>query len=126
MNFIDGRVESEDGRAAFVAEGVRVELPAARLVAAAGAEPRTVGIRPEDLKIAVATGTTSAKPGAGLTGGVVLVERLGGTSHVHFDVGPHRLLASVSGDPLPDVGDVIAVQVPPERVHLFAADGAAV
>jgi hypothetical protein len=58
-----------------------------------------------------------------MTGKVVLVERLGGTSHIHFDVGPHRLLAMVSGDPLAEVGDVIAVQVPPARVHLFNADG---
>ncbi len=124
MNFIDGRAESEDGRAAFVAEGVRVELPAARLAAAA-AEPRTLGIRPEDLRIGAATGVGSEVADVGLTGKVVLVERLGGTSHIHFDIGPHRLLASVSGDPLPDVGEDIGVQVPPARVHLFGADGSA-
>jgi hypothetical protein len=54
---------------------------------------------------------------------VVLVERLGGTSHVHFDVGPHRLMASVSNDSLPDVGDTIAVRVPSGRVHLFGPEG---
>ena len=123
MNFIDGRVESEDGRAAFVAEGFRVELPAERLGAAT--EARTLGIRPEDLKIVAGTGAIADGPAAVLTGRVVLVERLGGTSHIHCDVGPHRLLVSVSGDPLPDVGDVIGVQVPAVRVHLFTSDGAA-
>jgi ABC-type sugar transport system ATPase subunit len=58
------------------------------------------------------------------TGRVVLVERLGGTSHVHFDVeGGGRMMASVMNDRLPDVGEAISVHMPPERVHLFAADG---
>ena len=61
-----------------------------------------------------------------LAGRVVLVERLGGTSHVHLDVGPHRLLASVTETELPDVGACIGVRVPAERVHLFDADGTAV
>ena len=52
---------------------------------------------------------------------------LGGTSHVHFDMeGGSRLMASVSNDQLPDVGDTIRVRVPPERVHLFGSDGNAI
>jgi ABC-type sugar transport system ATPase subunit len=119
MNFIEGSVRREDGVAAFVTEGVRVGLPSVRL--AARSEPQTMGVRPEDLRIVPGTGAGSDAPG--MTGKVVLVERLGGTSHIHFDVGKHRLLALVGGDPLPDVGDVIAVHVPPARVHLFNADG---
>ncbi len=119
MNFIDGNVRSENGTAAFVAEGVRIELPRERLAAAS--EPRSMGIRPEDLRIIPASGAGTEAPG--MTGRVVLVERLGGTSHIHFDVGPHRLLALVSGETLPEVGDVIGVQVPGARVHLFGADG---
>ncbi len=33
------------------------------------------------------------------------------------------MMASVSNDRLPDVGDTITVRVPPERVHLFGSDG---
>ena len=117
MNFIPGRIQQENGIAAFVAEGVRVNVPAERLTGAA--EPQTIGIRPEDLRI---TGGGAAATG-GLTGRVVLVERLGGTSHIHFDVGPHRLLVAVSGDPLPEVGDTIHLDVPPARMHLFTEDG---
>ena len=58
----------------------------------------------------------------GLHGRVVLVERLGGTSHIHFDAGPHRLLASVTNERLPSVGDEIAVRMNGERVHLFVDD----
>jgi ABC-type sugar transport system ATPase subunit len=61
-----------------------------------------------------------------LTGRVVLVERLGGTSHVHFQVGPHRLMASVASDSLPEVGADITAHVPAARVHLFGGDGRAI
>ena len=119
MNFIEGNMRREDGGAVFVAEGVRVGLPVERLAAAT--ERQSMGIRPEDLR--VAPRNDASAEAAGMTGKVVLVERLGGTSHIHFDVGQHRLLALVAGDPLPEVGDVIAVHVPPARVHLFNADG---
>jgi ABC-type sugar transport system ATPase subunit len=56
---------------------------------------------------------------------VVLVEMLGGTSHVHFDAGPHRLLAAVTDDRLPSVGDEISVRARAERAHLFDPDGRA-
>ncbi|MDP9204079.1 MAG: TOBE domain-containing protein [Gemmatimonadota bacterium] len=72
------------------------------------------------------TGLQSAQgpaDGNTLTGCVVLVERLGGTSHVHFEVGQHRLLASVASDSLPEVGDSITARVPAARVHLFGGDG---
>ena len=55
----------------------------------------------------------------------MLVEMLGGMSHVHFDVGPHRLLATVAGDLLPAVGDLVTVRARLERAHLFGADGRA-
>jgi ABC-type sugar transport system ATPase subunit len=85
----------------------------------------TLGIRPEDLDYESGAASSAESPDNLLSGLVVLVERLGGTSHVHFDVGLHRLMASVSNDSLPDVGETITVRVPAERVHLFGADGRA-
>jgi sn-glycerol 3-phosphate transport system ATP-binding protein len=98
MNFVPAR---------FAAESLGVPL------AGAG---ETLGIRPEDVRL---------ESGPQETGRVVLVERLGGTSHVHVDVGPHRLVAALTGDSLPDVGDAVGLHVPAERVHLFDADGVA-
>jgi ABC-type sugar transport system ATPase subunit len=117
MNFIDGRFATESGAPSFLADGVRVALEQRRAMTA---EPRTLGIRPEDLRLGASDGGASAA----MSGKVMLVERLGGTSHIHFDVGTHRLLAVVTGDPLPDVGDIVPVHVPSSRVHLFGADGA--
>jgi ABC-type sugar transport system ATPase subunit len=128
MNFLEGRVALEDGRPVFVAEAVRVPLTQERAAAAGSGVPITLGVRPEDLSVGsfdAAVGESAAGRD-GLVGRVVLVERLGGTSHVHADVGPHRLIASVSNDRLPDVGAAVNICVPAERVHLFAGDGRAV
>ena len=119
MNFVDGSVAD----AVFVAEGMRVHLDTRpehhapnRLV--------TLGIRPEDLNMVLEPG--SARDGESrLSACVVLVERLGGSSHIHLDIGPHRLLVAVSGDQLPAVGETVGVLVPSARVHLFAPDGGA-
>jgi ABC-type sugar transport system ATPase subunit len=126
MNFVDGGIREEGGRLFFSAEGISIGLPREKTTTARGAESLTLGIRPEDLRLN-ASGASSEEdgaPGEAFTGRVVLVERLGGTSHVHFDVlGGNRMMASVLNDRLPEVGDTISVGVPPERVHLFAADG---
>jgi ABC-type sugar transport system ATPase subunit len=126
MNFVDGSLREEDGHVFFFAGGMSIGVPHDKTATAKGAESLTLGIRPEDLRLNAAGessvgGGTSGEPFAGR---VVLVERLGGTSHVHFDVeGGSRMMASVLNDRLPDVGDTISVRVPPELVHLFAADG---
>ncbi|MEP6550606.1 MAG: TOBE domain-containing protein, partial [Gemmatimonadales bacterium] len=58
-------------------------------------------------------------------GRVLLVERLGGTSHVHFDLdgGGSRMMASIANDRPPELGDAITFHIPPGRVHLFGPDG---
>ena len=122
MNFLEGSLTSANDRVAFVAEGVRVELPPAR-VQESGAGPVTLGVRPEDIVLDLSASRTAA--GDALSGLVVLVERLGGTSHVHFDVGRHRLLASLSGDSLPEVGASVVARVRGASVHLFGSDGRA-
>jgi multiple sugar transport system ATP-binding protein len=118
MNFLDGVLHDEGGRTYFATDGARVILRRGAGGDASGL-PVTMGIRPEDLAM-----ETNADQDA-LRGKVVLVERLGGTSHIHFEVGQHRLLASVANQALPEVGDNIAVHVPEARAHLFSADGVA-
>lgn len=124
MNFVEGYLGEDLGAATFIADGARVKLT--RTFAAALGSPTavTLGVRPEDLQLS--TSDSSESPASDtLLGRVVLVERLGGTSHVHVDVGPHRLIASVSDGALPQVGDHVTVRVPSDRVYLFAADGRA-
>ena len=121
MNFIEGRLDGDAG-VAFLAEGVRLALSGGRMPAPSTA-PVTLGIRPEEIVLVSGALGAGESAGARLTGKVVLVERLGGTSHVHFDVGAHRLMAAVSHETLPAVDEMIEVFVPSARVHLFGADG---
>jgi ABC-type sugar transport system ATPase subunit len=121
MNFIDGRIDSDNGSAFFfVADGARVPLGQVRVPATSG--PVTLGIRPEHLTLAAPVPDVAAGPTT-FRAEVAIVERLGGTSHVHLALGPRRLIAVVSGDRVPDTGDVVAVGVAPDRVHLFGPDG---
>jgi ABC-type sugar transport system ATPase subunit len=120
MNFIEGGLELDDGVTVFRSGDVRLVLP--RVPGAArDSRDATLGIRPEDLTL------DDLPVGETVAGRVVLVERLGGTSHLHVDVGssPHRLLASVVHDRLPSVGDSVTLGVRTGRVHLFAPDGRA-
>jgi ABC-type sugar transport system ATPase subunit len=129
MNFVDGTLHADGRSATFVADGVRIDLPVPVPTDAPGAPAAaaaTLGIRPEDLRIGDAAGSGGDGPVARLGGVVRLVERLGGTSHVHFEVGPHRLLAAASSDALPEPGGAITVELPLARVHLFDANGRAV
>lgn len=120
MNFLEGNLTRENDRAAFVSEGVRVELPP-ECVPNSATGPMTLGVRPEDLVLDLSASNSIV--GDALKGPVVLVERLGGTSHVHIELGRRRLLALVSGDSLPEVGANVRVHLPGDRVYLFGADG---
>ncbi|GAC1659383.1 MAG: sn-glycerol-3-phosphate ABC transporter ATP-binding protein UgpC [Candidatus Elarobacter sp.] len=123
MNFLRGHIVGAEGGWLFTADGARVIVRAKGIVSAPAPGDVTLGIRPEDLRIDSAPDPLPSETGGDLRGRVVLVERLGGTSHVHVDAGAHRLLAAVSHDPPASVGDVVTIRVPADRVHLFSADG---
>jgi ABC-type sugar transport system ATPase subunit len=126
MNFVEGELRSENGGSFFAAQGVKVRLPDDKAASSKAAGKVTFGIRPEDLRLNSVAGQGESAAEA-LTGRVLLVERLGGTSHVHFDVGESgtRMMASLANDLPPEVGETITVHFIPARAHLFAADGRA-
>jgi multiple sugar transport system ATP-binding protein len=127
MNFVDGTLREDNGQIIFIAEGIGIKVDREKSAKAKATDPITLGIRPEDLRVDYSAdpGEKSGAAGEAITARVLLVERLGGTSHVHFDVegGGNRMMAAVSNDRLPDVGETITVRVPPERLHLFGSDG---
>ena len=126
MNFVDGRLREESGQLFFKVGGISVRVPREKVETLKTADSLTLGIRPEDLILNAAGAASDGRGpiGDAFTGRVVLVERLGATSHVHFDVeGGGRMMASLVNDRLPEVGEAISVRVSPERVHLFGSDG---
>ena len=122
MNFVEGLITSENSRVSFAAEGLDVTVLPQRMPSAMPTGPVTLGIRPEDIEVDVSTPAANGSPNGDMQGRVVLVERLGGTSHVHFDAGPHRLLAAVTNERLPEAGDAITIRMRGERMHLFVND----
>ena len=120
MNFLEGHIAEGGDGVAFTSPNARVPLSRARLPGSQDGAV-TLGVRPED--IALRSDPSDDAGGEGLAGRVVLVERLGGTTHVHFDVGRHRVLASVSGDDVPAIGASVRGRVREDRVHLFDAGG---
>jgi ABC-type sugar transport system ATPase subunit len=124
MNFITGALAEENGTPVFVTDGARVPLRRPAIAASGATRSVTLGVRPEDLSIDGARDESATSDA--LRGAIVLVERLGGTSHVHIDVGPHRLVAVVSSDPLPETGDVVIVRLRADRLHVFGEDGRAI
>ncbi len=141
MNFVEGVLRENNGQMLFVANGLSIRLPREKTTKIKSAEPLTLGIRPEDIRVDFpADGSLSPNPSLSrdpspdsspsevLKGRVLLVERLGGTSHVHFDVdgGGTRMMASIANDRPPELGDAITLDIPPGRVHLFGPDGKAI
>jgi len=87
-----------------------------RLPAPSGAIPETftLGIRPEDVRIA---------PNAALTGRVALVEPLGVETVVHIKAGDVNLLSIIPGMTNLRLNDEIRFDVVRERLHYFSQDG---
>lgn len=95
------------------AVGGAIRFPTARLPGGAS----SIGIRPEDLRVAPWTG------GAGLPGRVADVEPLGGYTVVTLDAGDQPLRALLRGQPDIRVDSQVALQVEPGRAHFFGEGG---
>jgi len=108
MNFLD--VEPAADGVRYADRLIPVPVPAAR--------PQRLGIRPEHIAVAA--------PGDGaLDVKVAVKEQLGGESYLHTRTARgDRLVVKVHGDDPTAAGADIGVVLPPERVHLFGADGA--
>ena len=112
--------------AAVVADGGRAELADGRSIAlpplAAPLSPGaliSVGIRPEDIRIGEAPGALPFTIG--------FVERLGGLATVHLQAGggSEPIACQLRDDGSLREGDKVAVQLPPEHLHLFDTEGRA-
>ena len=112
--------------AAVVADGGRAELADGRSIAlpplAAPLSPGaliSVGIRPEDIRIGEAPGALPFTIG--------FVERLGGLATVHLQAGggSEPIACQLRDDGSLREGDKVAVQLPPEHLHLFDTEGCA-
>ena len=115
--FVAGFIGSHRMNLVPVAEaqaGLLQQLTGRDLASLRGAGVATVGIRPEHVQAT-----------AGEAGTVQLVERLGVDSLVHLQFAPGApVFTLLSTDRSLALGQRLGVAAPPDRLHLFAADGA--
>jgi multiple sugar transport system ATP-binding protein len=123
MNFFPGISRVRDGRAEFVADaGVAPGLvaplggagrPAPDLPAG---RPLLLGIRPEALRVAAASGN-----GLIIEGTVLRAELMGSEVHLHLQAGENVLIARVDPAERPAAGAKVRLTFDPARAHCFDA-----
>jgi len=117
MNLVAGEVTGANGTARFRASTFEVALPPSLHGAKPG--PASLGIRPEHVVV-----TRNGEASATLP--LRLVEPLGKDTLLYFDDGSERAFVAVTeGLSMADVevGAQLGLNLPPEQLHLFGADG---
>ena len=123
MNFATVLIASENGALWATSEGIRLKLPEAlaeRLALSSGKEV-TLGIRPEDLRIA-----NGADPAdMSIEAVVEVIERLGSEILLDVAVGQTSMVASVEPTVGAKVHEHLRLAVNPLRLHFFDSESEA-
>ncbi|MCC7599356.1 sn-glycerol-3-phosphate ABC transporter ATP-binding protein UgpC [Janthinobacterium sp. FW305-129] len=119
MNFLKGKIHSYVDGVATIATNAGGMLQAALTQPLASGTPVTIGARPEHVQ-ACAPGATAA-----ITATVQAVEKLGDISYlyVHVPGGDEPLVVRADADTDWAIGQSVALQVAPARVHVFDEHG---
>jgi multiple sugar transport system ATP-binding protein len=128
MNFSAVRIQAEDGGGGGLwavndAMRIRVPAPFADRVGGHAGRELTLGVRPEDLRIA----TDGEADGMALDAVVEVVEKLGSEILLDVRVGTDSVVAAVEPTARARVRDRLRLAVNPDRLHFFdAQSGAAI
>jgi multiple sugar transport system ATP-binding protein len=119
MNFLKGKIHSVFDGVATIATNAGGMLQATLTQPLASGTPVTVGARPEHVQ-ACAPGATAA-----ITATVQAVEKLGDISYLYVQVpgGDEPLVVRADADTDWAIGQSVALQVAPARVHVFDEHG---
>ena len=119
MNFLKGKIHSVVDGVATIATNAGGMLQAALTQPLASGTPVTIGARPEHVQ-ACAPGATAA-----ITASVQAVEKLGDISYLYVQVpgGDEPLVVRADADTDWSIGQSVALQVAPARVHVFDEHG---
>ena len=109
MSFIDGTLDRSGGTTAVrTRSGVRIPAPPTQ---AADGQPVSVGVRPEDYRI--------AREGAGIPFAVDVVEPTGAETHLHGTIDSTEVRCVFHDRVAVQPGTVLSLAVDPARAHLF-------
>jgi len=129
MNFVDGRIVTGDSLQ-FIAEGnaFTFAVPPALAERVQGLENRalTLGIRPEDVSVAMESGptifageSTIVHPPITTPARLDLVEALGNEVFIYASIGPYVITARIAPQPLPKLGEPITLAFDLAKSHFF-------
>jgi multiple sugar transport system ATP-binding protein len=129
MNFVDGRIIGGDSLQ-FVAEGdaFTFVVPPALAERIQGLEtrPLTLGIRPEDVSVAMESGPTIfagesaiVHPPITAPARLDLVEALGNEVFIYASIGSYAITARIAPQPLPKLGEPITLAFDLAKSHFF-------
>ena len=120
MNFVTVRVSAENGSELWVAgDGLRLQVPAhlADRVGPYSGKELTLGIRPEDLRLAA----DGDPPGSVFEAVVELVEQLGSETLLDTRAGRETIVAAVEATSRIRMRDRLRLATNPNRLHFFDA-----
>ncbi len=112
MNFIDGRLESADGGARFIANGSGPTWPLPGLSAPATTSPMTMGVRPEHVGL-------SREPSDGAMATVSLVEPVGAVTYLDLAFGEAMFKASTDPEAAYQAEEKLSLHLNPHQVYFF-------
>ncbi len=124
MNFLPGRLVSNQGKLAFEAEGGETTVPVvesepephAALSGALGAEV-LLGFRPEDLYVeGGASVPTLSHP---IDAQLEVIEPMGNEIFIYAQLSGHAIVARVAPQPLPEPGQPVALRLDLGKLHFF-------
>jgi multiple sugar transport system ATP-binding protein len=119
MNFIPVSLEGTGDSAVLKADGIEIPLPAAfrQGVGATTGRDLIVGVRPEHLDVVPTGGET-----ASVQSKADVVEYLGNEELLHVQAAGIDIVAVVSSERQVRPGDVVALHIPLDKMHLFDAE----
>ena len=123
MNFATVRIGAENGGLWAASEGIKIKVPAAltdHMAPYAGREV-TLGVRPEDMRIAADSDPADLT----IDAVVEVVERLGSVILLDVAVGPTTMVASVEPTTGAKVHEKLRLALNPNRLHFFDTESEA-
>jgi len=118
MNLIEGEIGGECGRVFRAHDGgLTIDLSSAPVPEACIGQPVTLGIRPENIRVAGSFATGARQAEATLL--LEIVESMGNEIFVYARSGAQSIVARMSPEPLPALGEPIRLVFDLDKLHFF-------
>ncbi len=121
MNFLQGKLEAQNGSVYFAAEPLTLKLPSAHAEKAKGfvGRPVVFGVRPDDIYDCALNPPVPATEDNRATLAVDVTEPMGSMVYAYLTAGPHSLVADLEAETKAKIGGQLDVLFDMNKTHLF-------